>query len=98
MVKKKWTFLSNHGRIISYLSEHPRDTIQTMAYRAGLSIRAVQTILNDLEEEGYLTREKVGRSNRYEINMEKSLRHRLERHHRLGDVLEVKTQEGVKQV
>jgi DNA-binding MarR family transcriptional regulator len=87
LVKKKWTFLSNHGRIISYINAHPQDTVQSMANKAGLSIRAVQTILNDLEEEGYLIREKIGRNNNYRVNLYKPLRHHLERRRLLGEIL-----------
>lgn len=87
MNKRNWTFLSNHGRIFVYVAEHQQATTQFMAGKAGLSIRAVQTILDDLVEEGYIVREKLGRHNRYEINPEKPLRHRLERHHNVGDVL-----------
>ena len=88
MKKKKWTFLSNHGRIFTYVAEHPQATTQFMAEKARLSIRAVQTILGDLEEEGYIAREKVGRGNRYEIKPDKPLRHRLEKHHKIGVILQ----------
>ena len=87
MKKKKWTFLSNHGRILAYVNEHPGATTQSMANKAGLSVAGVQNILGDLEEEGYLTRTKVGRSNHYRTNPERPMRHRLERHHSVGEVL-----------
>jgi DNA-binding transcriptional ArsR family regulator len=69
------------------VAKHPQVTTQFMAEKAGLSIRVVQTILDDLEEEGYITRQRVGRGNRYGINPEKHLRHRLERHCIVGDML-----------
>ena len=87
MTVKKWTILSNHGRLLVYLAEHSKDTTQSMANKVGLSIRAVQNILDDLEEEGYLTRKKEGRSNRYQVNPERPLRHRLEKRHNVGDIL-----------
>ncbi len=89
MVKKKWMFLSNHGLIYIYLAKHPKVTTQSLAYKVGLSIRAVQVILDDLEEDGYLSREKVGRSNRYDVNLDKHLRHRLERKISTGNLLQV---------
>jgi DNA-binding IclR family transcriptional regulator len=88
MAKKKWTFLSNHGLIFAYLSEHPQATEQALAYNAGLSIRGVQVIVGNLEEEGYLTREKVGRKNRYTIHPELPMRHRLEHRHAVSRLLE----------
>jgi DNA-binding transcriptional ArsR family regulator len=84
---KKWTFLSNHLRVLAYLTDHPETTNQSLAYKVGLSIRAIQIILDDLEKGGYLTRERIGRNNRYEVNPEKPLRHRLDKHHSIGDIL-----------
>jgi len=88
MKKKKWTFLSNHGHVFAYIAEHPQSTTQYIAHKADLSIRAVQNILDDLEEEGYITREKVGRANRYIIIAGKPMRHRLERKHSINKVLQ----------
>ena len=88
MAKKKWTFLSNHGHILAYVAEHPQSTTQYIAQRARLSIRAVQNILDDLEEGGYLTREKVGRGNQYGINPDKPLRHHLENGRSVSNLLE----------
>jgi DNA-binding MarR family transcriptional regulator len=88
MKRKKWTFLSNHGRIFAYVTEHPQATAHSIANNAGLSIGGVQNILDDLEEEGYLTRIKVGRRNHYHTNPEKPMRHRLEKHHSVGDMLQ----------
>jgi len=87
MTKKNWTFLSNHLRIIAFLAAHPDVTAQCLAYKTDLSIRAVQIILDDLEEERYLSRERIGRNNRYKINPAKPLRHRMEKKHCVGDLL-----------
>jgi DNA-binding MarR family transcriptional regulator len=87
MERKGWAFLSNHGRIFTYLATHPQVTIQALAHRTGLSLRAVSAMLDDLVEEGYITREKIGRANRYDVNLTKSLRHRLEKNNSTGDLL-----------
>jgi len=87
MEKKKWGFLSNHGRVFAYVTKYPDATTQKIANEACLSIRAVQVILDDLEEEGYLTRERVGRSNHYQTYLEKPMRHRLERQKNVGNLL-----------
>ncbi len=87
MPTKKWTFLSNHGHVFAYIAEHPQSTTQYIAQKAGLSIRAVQIIIDDLEEEGYISKKKNGRSNHYEINSDKPLRHRLEKKHNVGNIL-----------
>jgi DNA-binding Lrp family transcriptional regulator len=87
MKKKEWTFLTNHGRILAYIAKHPQNTTQETAQKAGLSIRSVQQIITDLEEEGYIARYKAGRCNRYTIQPELPMRHRLERDHAIGEIL-----------
>ena len=87
MEVKKWGFLSNHGRVFAYVTKCPDATTQKIANEACLSIRAVQVILDDLEEEGYLTRERVGRNNHYQTYLEKPMRHRLERQNNVGHFL-----------
>ncbi len=89
MGKKKWAFLSNHGLLYVYLAKHPKITTQSLAYKTGLSMRAVQIIIDDLEEDGYLSREKIGRSNHYRINIQKHLRHHLEREVNTGNLLQI---------
>ena len=42
----------------------------------------------ELEEAGYLTHEKVGRRNHYEVKPETPLRHPLEDHVPIGDILQ----------
>jgi DNA-binding transcriptional ArsR family regulator len=87
MNNKQWTFLSNHGHIFAYVAQHPQATTQFMAEKLHLSIREVQMTIDDLEEAGYLTRERVGRNNHYKTNADKPLRHHLERRHTVGDLL-----------
>jgi hypothetical protein len=44
----------------------------------GVTERAVQRIVADLEDGGYLTRHRSGRQNAYEINSEGPMRHPVE--------------------
>jgi len=88
MRRRRWTFLSNHGRVFAYISKHPRETTQSMAHEVGLSIRGVQIILGELQEEGYIVRQKEGRCNHYAVHPEMPMRHRLDRKHTVGEVLE----------
>lgn len=88
MKKKEWTFLTNHGRVLVYIAKHQHSTTQETAQRAGLSIRAVQQIITDMEKGGYIARYKEGRRNRYVIHPEIPMRHRLERDHAIGDILQ----------
>jgi DNA-binding Lrp family transcriptional regulator len=78
MESKKWAFLSNHGRVFAYVCKNPKDTIQIIAQQLGLSVRAVQNIIEDLERDGYLSHLKVGRCNHYIILPEKPRLNSLE--------------------
>ena len=87
MKRGKWTFLTNHGRVLVYIAKHPQSTTQKTAEKMGVTLRTVQKIISDLETDGYLARQKNGRKNTYIINNEMPLRHRLERDHVVGDIL-----------
>ena len=87
MTKSKWTILSNHGRVLAYIAKRPISTTQVIAQEVGLSIRGVQQILDELEEEGYIGRQKLGRCNRYIVHPEIPMRHRLERKYSVGQIL-----------
>jgi DNA-binding Lrp family transcriptional regulator len=62
--------------------------MQALAFKTGLSIRAVHDIVDDLEERGYITREKTGRANRYQVNLEKPMRHGMEKKVSVGSLVQ----------
>ncbi len=88
MRKGEWTFLTNHGRVLAYVAKHPQSTTQQIAQKAGITLRAVQKIITELEAGGYITRHKEGRRNHYTVDTELPMRHRLERNHAVGDILQ----------
>lgn len=82
-----WTFLSNHGHVLICVAQDRDVRIAEIAERVGIGVRAAQAIVNDLVDAGYLTRTKVGRRNRYEINPDARLRHPIEAEHRVGELI-----------
>jgi len=82
-----WTFLSNHSHVIICLARDPEVRIRDIATAVGITERAVNRILNELEESGYIEKERFGRRNRYKIIAEKHLRHPLEAHHSIRLIL-----------
>jgi len=82
-----WTFLTNHGHVFAYIARHPRSTIREIARAVGITDRATQKIIASLESEGYITRMKAGRCNRYEVHPELPMRHRMDRDHAVSDLL-----------
>ncbi len=82
-----WTFLSNHGHVLVSLAADPEARVRDIAERVGITERAVQMIVADLEAAGYVVRERVGRRNRYSVSTEGRFRHPLEEHVRTRDFL-----------
>ncbi len=84
-----WTLLSNHAHVLICLSLNPEFRMRDIAERVGITERAVQRIVADLEEADILTREREGRRNRYTIHPAKPLRHPLEAHCTVGELLDL---------
>lgn len=85
----RWTFLTNHMHVIVLLAGNSEMVLREVAARIGITERAVQRIIADLEEGGCIEREKVGRRNRYRIHLESKLRHPIEAHRTIGDLLDL---------
>lgn len=85
----EWTFFSNYGHVLACLSQSPQPTTRNIALQVGITERAVQRLLARMAEAGVVTVEKQGRRNRYQLNLEKRLRHPLESHRTVGDMLEL---------
>ena len=84
---RKWTFFTNHSHVLFFLALHPDLPLKEVARAVGITERAVQRIVKDLEEERVLERQKVGRQNRYQIHHDFRLRHPLESHRTIGELL-----------
>ncbi|MFD3308792.1 helix-turn-helix transcriptional regulator [Streptomyces sp. NPDC058656] len=70
-----WTFLTNHARVLAAIADDQNTRIRDIAARCRLTERAVQKIIADLEQGGYLTHTRQGRTNEYHIEPGTILRH-----------------------
>lgn len=86
-VVPSWTFLTNHAHVLIAIARNPEARQRDIAYVVGVTVGAVQRIISELEHEGYLTSERVGRRNRYRVNDSLHLRHPLENQHTIKDLL-----------
>ncbi len=84
---RAWTFLTNHAHVLLCLASGEALTARELGLRIGITERAVQVILADLTDGGYLVKEKVGRRNLYTVNQKGRLRHPLEAHHTVGELI-----------
>lgn len=84
-----WTFFTNHAHVMVCLAKNSDQPLREVALEVGITERAVQRIIADLEHGGYLVRERIGRQNSYSLILDKELRHPIEADHTIGDVLRV---------
>lgn len=84
-----WTFLTNHAHVLILLARNPSVVLRKVAAQVGITERAVQRIIADLESGGILDREKIGRQNHYRIRVDQPLRHPIEAHRTVGELLTV---------
>lgn len=82
-----WTFLSNHGHVLICLALNEDDTMREVAMKVGITERAVQRIVTDLEDAGVVSRERCGRRNRYRIHLASPLRHSIEADCTVSDLI-----------
>lgn len=85
---RDWTFLTNHAHALLAIAQEPNLRVRDLAQLVGVTERTAMQIIVDLEEGGYIRREKLGRRNRYHIDKEHPLRHPLEEHHDIGALLQ----------
>ena len=86
--RNQWNVLSNHGLVLICLHNYEGYPMRLIGQVIGITERAVQRIVADLEQSGYIIREKVGRKNHYKIQKDASLRHAISGHCTVGQFLE----------
>lgn len=87
--QSNWTFFTNHSHVLFCLARNPEETLREVAARVGITERAVQRIVGELEESGVLTRHRAGRRNHYTIDPDLRLRHTIEGHCKVADLIHV---------
>lgn len=85
----KWTLFSNHGHVLVVLSRDPDARLRDVAQVVGITERAVQKIVRDLQDGGLVSVTKQGRRNRYRLHPNQPLRHTLEAHCTTGELLDM---------
>ncbi|MEZ5239164.1 MAG: winged helix-turn-helix domain-containing protein [Microthrixaceae bacterium] len=83
-----WTFLTNHAHVLNCIAADPDVRLRDVATKVGITERAAQLIVSDLEQAGYVTKTRVGRRNTYQVHPEVPLRHPIEHHHEVGALLD----------
>ncbi|MDG2303748.1 MAG: winged helix-turn-helix domain-containing protein [Candidatus Binatia bacterium] len=84
-----WTFFSNYGHILLALAQDPAARLRDLAERVGITERAVHRLLSEMESAGVITRHREGRRNSYSIRRGGKLRHPIEHHRTVGDLIDL---------
>ena len=82
-----WTFFTNHAHVLFCLALDPDLRIRDIADKVGITERATQRIIHELEESGYLRIKREGRRNHYRLVTNKRLRHPIESERSVKDLI-----------
>lgn len=85
----QWTFFTNHTHVLVCIAANGDTPLREIANEVGITERAVQRIIRELSDSGVLMRSREGRRNHYTINPDHKLRHPLEQHASIGQILGV---------
>lgn len=88
-ISADWTFLTNHAHVLFCLAQDPEIRLRDVADRVGITERAVQRIVTELEGAGYITRQRQGRRNTYTVHENKPLRHQIESHRNVAELIKL---------
>lgn len=85
--ERSWTFLTNHAHVLLAIAATPDLRLKEIADRVDITERTASQIVNDLEAIGCIERQKRGRRNHYVVRAQHPLRHPLEEHHQIADLI-----------
>jgi predicted DNA-binding transcriptional regulator YafY len=83
-----WNFITNHGAVLTIVSQRPQITARAISQQLGITERAVLRIVADLDGSGYLSRTRQGRTNSYKVNQDLPLPMPMLKDVPVGDLLD----------
>ena len=89
MAVERWSFLTNHARVLVCIAHDPGLRLRDIAERVGITERSAYGIVTDLTDAGYVVKEKDGRRNRYRVQAQLPLPEPVTRERTIGEVLGV---------
>jgi MarR family len=94
---ERWSFLTNHARVLLRIAGDPGTRLQDIAAALGITERSAYSIVTDLTAAGYVVKQKDGRRNRYQVQAHLPLPDPVGREPAIGDVLAVLMGDGARQ-
>lgn len=86
-MRGNWSFLTNHAHVMVCLSKSQDATLREIGDQVGITERATHRIIAELVREGAIKKSRHGRGSHYEVNLDFPLRHPLEKHRSVGQLL-----------
>lgn len=84
-----WNFITNHGAVLIIVSQQPKITAREVSQHLGITERAVLNIVADLDDAGYITRTREGRTNNYVVKQDLLLPGPVLKDVAVGDLLDI---------
>jgi predicted transcriptional regulator len=82
-----WSFLTNHAQVLLCIAHDPGIRLREIGDTVGITERAAHRIVSELADAGYISRQRVGRRNRYTVQPHLPIPDPLAREQRIGDLL-----------
>ena len=86
---KPWRFVTNHTQVLLAIVRNPDVRTRDIAEAVGITERAAQRIVADLNEAGYIETTRIGRRNHYTINRQITMRHPAQGDQEIGELLDL---------
>lgn len=84
-----WSFLTNHAHVLICIARDPGIRLREIGEKVGITERAAHRIVGELATDGYISRQREGRRNRYTIHAHLPLPHPLARDRTVSDLLSI---------
>jgi hypothetical protein len=91
---RRWAFLTNHAQVLVCIADEPGLRLRDISERVGITERAAHRIVAELSGAGYITPQRTGRRNTYEIHSDVPLPDALAREQKVGDLLAILVSPG----
>lgn len=90
--QRDWHFLTSHAIVLLKVAHTPGITVREIAEGASITERQTHRVLADLVDEGYVSRERLGRRNVYRVEQSRPLRHPAVAARSVGELLALMTE------
>lgn len=93
---ERWSFLTNHARVLLEIASDPGARLRDIAGNVGITERSAHSIVTDLASAGYVVKQKDGRRNRYQVQAHLPLPEPVSQELAIGEFLTLLVGDGTR--